>query len=104
MPLPITAVFDDLPGPRTDTANKRHALADILTTAVCGVSGGAESWEQIAEYGRRKGAFFRRLLAPPHGIPGHDTFYRVSRALDPARMPSPSGPAGGWRRPAKRPA
>ena len=83
MPLPITAVFADLPDPRIETANKRHALTDILTLTVCAVIGGAEGWEQIAEYGRRKEAFFRRFLALAHGIPSHDTFYRLFRALDP---------------------
>ena len=32
--LPLTAVFDDLPDPRRDTANKLHALTDLLVTSV----------------------------------------------------------------------
>ena len=43
----------------------------------------ADTWEQVAEYGRRKEAFFRRFLALTNGIPSHDTFYRVFAALDP---------------------
>lgn len=43
MTLPITAVFDDLPDPRQDTANKRHHLTDILTIATCAVIGGCET-------------------------------------------------------------
>ncbi len=84
MPLPLPAVFADLPDPRIETANKRHALADILTIAVCAIIGEADGWEQIAEYGRRKEAFFRRFLALANGVPSHDTFYRVFAALDPA--------------------
>jgi predicted transposase YbfD/YdcC len=83
MPLPLATVFDDLPDPRRETRNKLHALTDILTIAVCAVISGAEGWEQIAEYGRRKEAFFRRFLALRNGIPSHDTFYNVFRALDP---------------------
>ena len=83
MPLPLASVFDDLPDPRRETRNKLHALTDILTIAVCAVIGGAEGWEQIAEYGRRKEAFFRRFLALKNGIPSHDTFYNLFRALDP---------------------
>lgn len=83
MPLPIATVFADLPDPRVETANKLHALSDILTIAVCAVIGGADGWEQIAEYGRRKEAFFRRFLPLTNGIPSHDTFYRVFAALDP---------------------
>jgi predicted transposase YbfD/YdcC len=85
MPLPIADAFADLPDPRVDR-NKLHLLADILVVALCAVISGAETWEQIAEYGRRKEAFFRRFLALPHGVPSHDTFYRVFIALDPDRF------------------
>ena len=84
MPLPIVAVFRGLPDPRTTTPNSRHALVDILAIAVCAIISGASGWEQIAEYGRRKEAVFRRFLALEHGIPSHDTFYRVFCRLDPA--------------------
>jgi predicted transposase YbfD/YdcC len=84
MPLPLTAVFHDLPDPRATTANSRHALIDILAIAVCAIIGGANSWEQIAEYGRRKEPFFRRFLTLGNGIPSHDTFYRLFTRLRPA--------------------
>ncbi len=83
MPLPLTTVFADLPDPRRDTKNKVHLLTDILVIATCAVIAGAEGWEQIAEYGRRKEDFFRRFLRPPGGIPSHDTFNRVFAKLDP---------------------
>jgi len=81
--MPLTAVFDELPDPRRETANKLHGLTDILTIATCAVIGGAESWEAIAEYGRSKEAFFRRFLSLPHGIPSADTFERVFAKLAP---------------------
>lgn len=84
MSLPITAVFDDLPDPRRDTANKRHHLTDILTIATCAVIGGCDSWEAIAEYGQTKEEFFGRFLGLPNGIPSPDTFARVFAKLDPA--------------------
>jgi len=84
MALPITAVYADLPDPRANTANKLHALIDIVTIAMCATIGGANGWEQIAEYGRRKEAFFRRFLKLENGVPSHDTFYRVFALLDPA--------------------
>jgi len=83
MPLPLATAFADLPDPRRETKNKLHRLADILVIATCAIISGADGWEQIAEYGRRKEAFFRRFLALPNGIPSHDTFYNVFRALDP---------------------
>jgi predicted transposase YbfD/YdcC len=83
-PLPLTAVFDDLPDPRRDTLNKLHRLTDILAIATCAVIAGAESWEAIAEYGRTKRAFFRQSLRLDNGIPGADTSGRVFAKLDPA--------------------
>ena len=83
MPLPLTAVFADLPDPRIETANKLHQLTDILVIATCAVIAGADGWEDIAEYGRSKEAFFRRFLELPNGIPSHDTFDRVFAKLDP---------------------
>jgi predicted transposase YbfD/YdcC len=83
MPLALTTVFADLPDPRIETANKRHRLVDILVIATCAVIAGADTWEEIAEYGRTKEKFFRRSLELPNGIPSHDTFERVFAKLDP---------------------
>ena len=69
-----------------DDRNKLHLLTDILAIALCAVIAGDETWEQIAEYGRREEAFFRRFLALPNGVPSHDTYYRAFCALDPARF------------------
>jgi predicted transposase YbfD/YdcC len=82
MPLPLTAVFADLTDPRIETANKLHKLTDILVLATCAVIAGADTWEEIAEYGRIKENFFRRFLELPNGIPSHDTFERVFAKLD----------------------
>lgn len=83
MALTLSSVFADLPDPRTETANKLHKLTDILTIATCAVIAGAEGWEDIAQYGRSKEAFFRQFLELQNGIPSHDTFYRVFARLDP---------------------
>lgn len=79
----MVRVFADLPDPRMETANARHELVDILVIATCAVIAGAEGWEQIAEYGRSKKAFFERFLELPNDIPSHDTFNRVFAKLDP---------------------
>lgn len=83
MPLPITAVCDELPDPRRETANKLHRLTDLLTIATGTVIGGADSGEAIAAYGRTKESFGRRFLPRPNGIPRADPFARVFAPLDP---------------------
>jgi predicted transposase YbfD/YdcC len=60
-----------------------HKLIDILVIAVCAVLGEAESFEDIALYGRCKHAWLKQFLALPNGIPSHDTFRRVLMLVDP---------------------
>jgi predicted transposase YbfD/YdcC len=75
--------FADLPDPRVDRC-KRHDLGDVVTIALCAVLCGADTWVDVAEFGRSKEAWLRTFLALPNGIPSHDTFGRVFAALDPA--------------------
>jgi predicted transposase YbfD/YdcC len=81
----LIAVFDDLPDPRIDRT-KHHRLIDIVTIAICAVLSGADSFVEIATYGRAKEPWLRTFLALPNGIPSHDTFGRVFAALDPAAI------------------
>ena len=81
------AHFGDLPDPRVERC-KRHALLDVVTVALCGVVRGADTWVDVAEFGRSKESWLRTFLALPNGIPSHDTFGRVFAALDPAAFES----------------
>jgi predicted transposase YbfD/YdcC len=74
--------FSELEDPRCP-GKVEHRLIDILVIAVCAVIACAESWEDIALYGRSKLAWFRQFLALPNGIPSHDTFRRVFMLIDP---------------------
>src|SRR3712207_6642388 len=60
-----------------------HRLTDILVIAVCAVIACAESWTDIALYGRSKLAWLGTFLELPNGIPSHDTFRRVFMLIDP---------------------
>src|SRR5215212_1419518 len=60
-----------------------HRLIDILVIAVCAVIACAESWDDIALYGRSKLAWLRTFLDLPNGIPSHDPFRRVFTLIDP---------------------
>jgi predicted transposase YbfD/YdcC len=82
----VCRFFADLPDPRRETKNKLHLLIDILVIALCATIAGCESAVEMAEYGRQKEAWFRRLLRLPNGIPAHDTFSRVFAALHPGKF------------------
>ena len=77
--------FRKVTDPRRER-RRQHLLIDILVIAVCAVVGGANSWIQIAEFGRCKKSWFKRFLELPHGIPSHDTFGRVMSRLNPAEF------------------
>ena len=74
--------FGDLTDPRVDRT-KLHKLVDILVIALCAIIGGADNWEDIADFGRAKIDWFQTFLELPNGIPSHDTFNRVFARLDP---------------------
>jgi len=49
----IADCFGDLVDPRI-ARGRRHRLLDIVTIAVCAVISGAESWVEVAQWGRIK--------------------------------------------------
>jgi predicted transposase YbfD/YdcC len=51
--------------------------------AVCTVVAGAESWEDIALYGKEKADWLATFLVLPNGTPSHDTFRRVFMIINP---------------------
>lgn len=61
---------------------KKHDLVDILVIALLGIVSGADDFEEIEAYGKRKEPFLRTFLALANGIPSHDTFNRVFKFLD----------------------
>jgi hypothetical protein len=71
----LIAAFETIEDPRCEW-KVEHRLLDILVIAVCAVLGEAESFEDIALYGRCKHEWLARFLALPNGIPSHDTFRR----------------------------
>ena len=72
----LAACFAGLSDPR-ETSRCDHQLVDILAIAVCAVVACAESWEDIALYGRSKQAWLKSFLALPNGIPSQGSRIRV---------------------------
>jgi predicted transposase YbfD/YdcC len=78
----LIAAFETIEDPRCEW-KVEHRLLDILVIAVCAVLGEAETFEDIALYGRCKREWLGGFLALPNGIPSHDTFRRVFMLIDP---------------------
>jgi predicted transposase YbfD/YdcC len=81
----IADCFCDLVDPRI-SRGRRHRLLDIVTIALCAVISGAESWVEVAQWGRVKQDWLADWLELPHGIPAHDTFGRVFARIDPVQF------------------
>jgi predicted transposase YbfD/YdcC len=75
--------FADVPDPRREHG-RLHNLWDIIALTICAVTGGADSWVEVEQYGHDKRAWLETFLELPNGIPAHDTLGRVFALLDPA--------------------
>src|SRR3978361_961169 len=78
----LAQYFSTIKDPRC-CGKAEHRLIDVLVIAVCAVIACAESWDDIALYGRSKLAWLRTFLELANGIPSHDTFRRVFMLIDP---------------------
>jgi len=81
-PVSLLTQLAALPDPRIDRA-KRHSLPDVLAIALLATLCGADTCTQFANFGLARQAWLATFLALPNGIPSHDTFNRVLRALEP---------------------
>jgi predicted transposase YbfD/YdcC len=79
----LAQYFSTVEDPRC-SGKVEHRLIDVLVIAVCAVIACAESWDDIALYGRSKLAWLKTFLELPNGIPSHDTFRRVFMLIDPS--------------------
>lgn len=77
--------FTEIEDPRIDRC-KEHLLEDIVFITIAAVICGAESWNDIENYGNAKEEWLRGYLKLPNGIPSHDTFNRLFSALDPKKL------------------
>jgi predicted transposase YbfD/YdcC len=80
--LSIAHHFAGLTDPRIDRS-RLHELLDIIAIAICAVVAGADSWDDIEDFGNAKITWLGTFLELPNGIPSHDTFRRLFERLDP---------------------
>jgi predicted transposase YbfD/YdcC len=77
----LVSYFSGLKDPRIERT-KLHLLEDIIVIAIISVLCGAETWNEMEEFGKVKEPWLRTILKLPFGIPSHDTFNRVFSLLD----------------------
>ncbi len=77
----LDSFFNNIQDPRHH--NKRHNLIDVIFVAICAVVAGADTYEQIENFGKKRKRWLDKFLELPHGIPSHDTFGRIFEKMIP---------------------
>jgi predicted transposase YbfD/YdcC len=88
MPTKKSVAFEEYFADVTDPRRREgtYPLLNILFIAVCAVICGADDFVAIAEFGRSKRKFLEKFLDLSAGIPSHDRFNAIFRALKPAEF------------------
>ena len=77
--------FSSLTDPRVERT-REHRLEDILFIAIASVICGAESRNDMEEFGKAREDRLKTFLGLPGGIPSHDTFKGLFSALNPTEL------------------
>jgi predicted transposase YbfD/YdcC len=77
----LRRIFRPLKDPRA--SNAQHNLLDLLVIALAATLAGAQTCTEFEFFGQGREKLLRRFLELRCGIPSHDTFSNVLRALDP---------------------
>ena len=83
--ITLISEFSKINDPRLDR-QKLHKLIDIFAITVCAVICGANTWNEIEQYGQSKHDWLETFLELPNGIPSHDTIRRVFIIIDPEKF------------------
>ena len=78
----IYVIFQDIEDPRRSNAT-RHDLHEMLMIALLSTLSGGEGCVDMETFGRMKEPFLRKFMELRHGIPSHDAFSDLFKALDP---------------------
>src|SRR4051794_18406236 len=88
MPDNVTARIDQHSAGLTDPRRRKvtHPLINIVTIALCAVIAGADDFVTIAAWARQKRAWLAKILDLTGGIPSHDRFNAIFKALKPDEL------------------
>jgi predicted transposase YbfD/YdcC len=87
-PIATASFFDHfrpLQEPRVERT-KAHPLVNVVFIAVCAILSSANDFVGMEKFGKSKRAWLEKYLDLSNGIPSHDTFGRVIRALVPGQF------------------
>lgn len=77
----FSSLFSGVEDPRA--ANVRHSLNSVLFIALAAVLCGAETCQDMADFGVSKQKLLKEIIPLPYGTPSHDVFCNVFRHLEP---------------------
>jgi hypothetical protein len=83
--ISLAGAFLGIHDPRIDRT-KKHNLVDIIMITLCAMICGMDGWEEIEIFGEEREDWFKGFLELPHGIPSHDTMYRVFSRISPKEL------------------
>ena len=81
----LLGAFDQVPDPRAPY-NQKHRFSDILAITILGTICGADTWDEIEEWGNCNEEWLKTFLELDNGIPSHDTFNRVFQMINPEKL------------------
>ncbi len=82
--ISIQTHFEDLTDPRTRKVV--YPLINVVVIAICATICGADDFVAIANFGRKKKAWFEKFLDLSVGIPSHDRFNAIFAIVKPAEF------------------
>lgn len=82
MKIGIIDLCKQIEDPRMDR-KKVHKMETIIYISIAAVICGAQSWNEIEEFGIAKFDFFKKRIPDLESIPSHDTFNRLFSILEP---------------------
>ena len=82
MKIGIIDLCKQIEDPRMNR-KKVHKMETIIYISIAAVICGAQSWNEIEEFGNAKIAFFKSRIPSLEFIPSHDTFNRFFSIIKP---------------------
>lgn len=83
----IEAHFGHIEDPRVDYLII-HPFINIMTIALCAIIAGADTWADVARFGKSKQSWLGEFLNLEKGTPSHDTFSTLFARLNPDQLKS----------------